>query len=278
MERSPIKKKIPSSDELLPVIGMGSWQTFDVGDDVQGRAHLIQVLQAFFDGGGAVIDSSPMYASSEQVIGDLLKTVRNKNALFAATKVWTRGKKQGIAQMQRSMRRMGVEVFDLIQIHNLVDWATHLETLKAWKAEGKVRYIGITTSHGRDHGELEQILRTEPFDFVQFTYSIANRKVEKRLLPLSADRGIATLINRPYQGGGLFRRVKGKPLPPWAGEFDIHSWGQFFLKFTVSHPAATCAIPATSKVRHMIDNMGAGFGHLPDAATRQKMIAYYESL
>jgi aryl-alcohol dehydrogenase-like predicted oxidoreductase len=278
MERSPIKKKIPSSEELLPVIGMGSWQTFDVGDDVQARARLTQVLQAFFDGGGAVIDSSPMYGSSEQVIGDLLKQARNKNALFAATKVWTRGKKQGIAQMQRSMRRMGVEVFDLMQIHNLVDWATHLETLKTWKAEGKVRYIGITTSHGRDHGELEKILRMEPFDFVQFTYSIANREVEKRLLPLSADRGIATLINRPYQGGGLFRRVKGKPLPPWAGEFDIHSWGQFFLKFTVSHPAATCAIPATSKVRHMIDNMGAGFGRLPDAATRQKMIAYYESL
>ncbi len=246
MERSPIKKKIPSSDELLPVIGMGSWQTFDVGDDVQARAHLTQVLQAFFDGGGAVIDSSPMYGSSEQVIGDLLKKVRNKNALFAATKVWTRGKKQGIAQMQRSMRRMGVEVFDLMQIHNLVDWATHLETLKAWKAEGKVRYIGITTSHGRDHGELEQILRIEPFDFVQFTYSIANREVEKRLLPLSADRGIATLINRPYQGGGLFRRVKGKPLPPWAGEFDIHSWGQFFLKFTVSHP-----------LRHSCDLEGA---------------------
>ncbi len=278
MERLPIKKRIPSSDELLPVIGMGSWQTFDVGDDVQERAHLAQVLQAFFDGGGAVIDSSPMYGSSEQVIGELLKKVRNKNALFAATKVWTRGKKQGIAQMQRSMRRMGVEVFDLMQIHNLVDWATHLETLKAWKAEGKVRYIGITTSHGRDHRELEQILRIEPFDFVQFTYSIANREVEKRLLPLSADRGIATLINRPYQGGGLFRRVKGKPLPPWAEEFDIHSWGQFFLKFTVSHPAATCAIPATSKVHHMIDNMGAGFGRLPDAATRQKMIAYYESL
>lgn len=278
MERSPIKKKIPSSEGLLPVIGMGSWQTFDVGDDMQARAHLTQVLQAFFDGGGAVIDSSPMYGSSEQVIGDLLKKVRNKNALFAATKVWTQGKKRGIEQMQRSMRRMGVEVFDLMQIHNLVDWATHLETLKAWKAEGKVRYIGITTSHGRDHGELEQILRIEPFDFVQFTYSIANREVEKRLLPLSADRGIATLINRPYQGGGVFRRVKGKPLPPWAGEFDIHSWGQFFLKFTVSHPAATCAIPATSKVRHMIDNMGAGFGRLPDAATRQKMIAYYESL
>lgn len=278
MAQSPIKKKIPSSGELLPVIGMGSWQTFDVGDDAQQRANLLKVLQAFFDRGGAVIDSSPMYGSSEQVIGDLLKKVNNKKALFAATKVWTRGRKQGIAQMQRSMRRMGVEVFDLMQIHNLVDWETHLETLKAWKAEGKVRYIGITTSHGRAHGELGQILQTEPFDFVQFTYSIANREVEKRLLPLAAERGIATLINRPFQGGSLFRRVKGKPLPPWAAEFDIQSWGQFFLKFAVSHPAATCAIPATSKLRHMIDNMDAGLGRLPDSATRQKMIAYYDSL
>jgi aryl-alcohol dehydrogenase-like predicted oxidoreductase len=278
MGQSPIRKKIPSSGEPLPVIGMGSWQTFDVGDDTQERVNLLKVLQAFFDRGGAVIDSSPMYGSSEQVIGDLLKEVSNRKALFAATKVWTQGRKRGVAQMQRSMRRIGVEVLDLMQIHNLVDWQTHLETLKAWKAEGRVRYIGITTSHGRDHGELEQILQSEPFDFVQFTYSIANREVEKRLLPLAAERGIATLINRPYQGGGLFRRVKGKPLPPWAADFDCASWGQFFLKFAVSHPAATCAIPATSKVRHMMDNMGAGFGRLPDAAIRQKMIAHYESL
>ena len=213
-----------------------------------------------------------------QVIGDLLKTVRNKNALFAATKVWTRGKKQGIAQMQRSMRRMGVEVFDLMQIHNLVDWATHLETLKAWKAEGKVRYIGITTSHGRDHGELEQILRLEPFDFVQFTYSIANREVEKRLLPLSADRGIATLINRPFQRGSLFHRVKGQPLPPWSADFDCNSWGQFFLKYIVSHPAVTCVIPATSKPHHMMDNMGAGFGRVPNPRQRSRMERYFSSL
>lgn len=278
MEQSPIKKKIPSSGELLSVIGMGSWQTFDVGDDVQARANLLKVLQAFFDGGGAVIDSSPMYGSSEQVIGDLLKEIDNKQALFAATKVWTRGKSRGIAQMQRSMQRMGVGIFDLMQVHNLVDWKTHLETLKTWKSEGKVRYIGITTSHGRDHDELEKILQNEPVDFVQFTYSIANREVEKRLFPLAAERGVATLINRPYQGGGLFRRATGRPLPPWAAEFHIQSWGQFFLKFAVSHPAATCAIPATSKVHHMIDNMGAGFGRLPDAATRQKMIAHYESL
>ncbi len=278
VEQPGITRKIPASGESLPVIGMGSWQTFDVGDDSGARANLTKVLQVFFDRGGAVIDSSPMYGTSEQVIGDLLKKVHNKQALFAATKVWTRGRKRGITQMQRSMQRMGVEVFDLMQIHNLVDWETHLETLKAWKAQGKVRYIGITTSHGRDHGELEQILQSEPFDFVQFTYSIANREVEKRLLPLAADRGIATLINRPYRGGSLFRRVKGKPLPPWAAELDIHSWGQFFLKFAVSHPAATCAIPATSKVDHMIDNMGAGFGRLPDAAARREMIAYYESL
>jgi aryl-alcohol dehydrogenase-like predicted oxidoreductase len=275
---TPITKPVPASGEQLPVIGMGSWQTFDVGDDSQRRAELLKVLQAFFDHGGGVIDSSPMYGTSEQVIGDLLAQVAGKSAVFAATKVWTHGREEGIAQMQRSMQRMGVAVFDLMQIHNLVDWRTHLETLKRWKTEGKVRYIGITTSHGRDHDELERVLETEPFDFVQFTYSIANRRVEQRLLPLAADRGIATLINRPYQGGRLFRRVKGKALPDWAADIDCASWGQYFLKFVVSHPAVTCAIPATSKLHHMVDNMGAGFGRLPDASIRQDMIAYLESL
>ncbi len=273
-----IEKPIPATGEPLPVIGMGSWQTFDVGGDARQRAKLLEVLQAFFDHGGAVIDSSPMYGSSEEVIGDLLAKIDNKSALFAATKVWTQGREQGIAQMQRSMRRMGVEVFDLMQIHNLVDWRTHLETLKVWKAERKVRYIGITTSHGRSHSELERILQAEPFDFVQFTYSIANRAVEQRLLPLAADRGIATLINRPFQGGQLFGRVRGKPLPDWAAEFDCQSWGQLFLKFVVSHPAVTCAIPATSKLHHMTDNMGAGVGRLPDAAERKKVLAYFESI
>ncbi len=275
---SPIKKAIPSSGELVPVIGMGSWQTFDVGDDVRKRARLLQVLHLFFDKGGAVIDSSPMYGSSEQVIGDLLKKVDKGYELFAATKVWTRGREEGISQMQRSMQRMGVKVFDLMQIHNLVDWEIHIETLKAWKAEGKVRYIGITTSHGRSHREFEHILRKEPIDFVQFTYSIANRVAEQRLLPLAAERGVATLINRPYQGGRLFHRVSSRPLPPWAAEFECRSWGQFFLKFVVSHPAVTCVIPATSKVEHMADNMSAGLGDLPDAATRRKMIAYFESI
>ena len=273
-----IRKAIPSSGEQLPVIGMGTSRTFDVGDDAQARAALLPVLQAFFDQGGALIDSSPMYGSSEQVTGDLLRQIDNKDALFAATKVWTYGQQDGIEQMQRSMQRMGVEVFDLMQIHNLRDWQVHLETLQEWKRQGRVRYIGITTSHGRSHEELEKILDIEPFDFVQFSYSIGNRTVEQRLLPLAAERGMATLINRPFQRGELFAKVKGKPLPDWAAEFDCASWAQFFLKFVVSHPAVTCAIPATSKLHHMQDNMAAGFGRLPDAASRKRMISDFEAL
>ena len=273
-----IRKPIPSSGEQLPVIGMGTSRTFDVGDDAQARAALLPVLRAFFDQGGALIDSSPMYGSSEQVTGDLLRQIDNKDALFAATKVWTYGQQDGIEQMQRSMQRMGVEVFDLMQIHNLRDWQVHLETLQDWKRQGRVRYIGITTSHGRFHDELESILDIEPFDFVQFSYNIGNRTVEQRLLPLAAERGMATLINRPFQRGELFAKVKGKPLPDWAAEFDCASWAQFFLKFVVSHPAVTCAIPATSKLHHMRDNMAAGFGRLPDAALRNRMISHFEAL
>jgi len=273
-----IRKPIPSSGEQLPVIGMGTSRTFDVGDDAQARAALLPVLQAFFDQGGALIDSSPMYGSSEQVTGDLLREIDNRDALFAATKVWTYGKQDGIEQMQRSMQRMGVEVFDLMQIHNLRDWQVHLETLQEWKRQGRVRYIGITTSHGRFHEELESILDIEPFDFVQFSYSIGNRTVEQRLLPLAAERGMATLINRPFQRGELFAKVKGKPLPDWAAEFDCASWAQFFLKFVVAHPAVTCAIPATSKLHHMRDNMAAGFGRLPDATLRKRMISHFEAL
>ncbi|MBW2435946.1 MAG: aldo/keto reductase [Desulfobacterales bacterium] len=273
-----ITRPIPSSGEPIPVIGMGTSRTFDIGDEPAARQQLAQVLQTFFDKGGAVIDSSPMYGSAETVVGDLLKSVSNKEALFAATKVWTYGKQNGIQQMQESMRRMGVDVMDLMQIHNLRDWKIHLPTLRQWKEEGKIRYIGITTSHGRSHAELEQIMRTEPLDFVQFTYSIANRTVEERLLPLAADRGIATLINRPFQRGELFQRAKGKSLPDWSAEFDCHSWGQFFLKFVVSHPAVTCVIPATSKVHHMQDNMTAGFGRLPTEAMRRRMRDTVESL
>lgn len=275
---APIKKAIPKTGEQLPVIGMGTSRTFDIGNDQALRQRLAEVLQIFFDQGGALIDSSPMYGNAEQVTGDLLKTIKNKQALFAATKVWTWGEEEGISQMQRSSERMGVKVFDLMQIHNLRDWQVQLETLKAWKAEGKVRYIGITTSHGRFHDELEVILENEPFDFVQLSYNIMNRSVEERLLPIAKERGMATLINRPFARGDLFGVVKGQALPVWAKDIDVKSWGQFFLKFVVSHPAVTCAIPATSKPHHMLDNMGAGFGRLPDAATRQRMIRYLESL
>ncbi len=277
-KRDAIKKAIPSSGERLPVIGMGTARTFDVDGDAKTMARLGKVSQAFFDYGGALIDSSPMYGSAERVLGELLPAVKNKKALFAATKVWTRGKQAGIAQMERSRQLWGITRFDLMQIHNLRDWEVHIETLKAMKAAGKIRYIGITTSNGRFHKDLEQALKRERFDFVQFSYNIIDRAVEQRLLPLAAERGIATLINRPYQKGQLFRRVKGRPLPDWAKEFDCASWGQFFLKFVVSHPAVTCAIPATTKVKHMVDNMGAGFGRLPDAKLRVRMIRYFESL
>ena len=273
-----ITRPIPSSGEQIPVIGMGTSRTFDIGDDPNKRLQLVQVLQTFFDKGGAVIDSSPMYGSAETVVGDLLTSVSNKEALFAATKVWTYGKQNGIEQMRQSMRRMGVEVMDLMQIHNLRDWKIHLPTLRQWKAEGKIRYIGITTSHGRSHAELEQIMKTEALDFVQFTYSIANRTVEERLLPLAADRGMATLINRPFPRGELFQKVRGKSLPDWSAEFDCRSWGQFFLKFIVSHPAVTCVIPATSKVHHMQDNMAAGYGQLPTKDMRKRMLDTFESL
>jgi diketogulonate reductase-like aldo/keto reductase len=276
--RQPISRAIPSSGERIPVIGMGTSRTFDVGYDPSAKAQLRQVLQVFFDNGGALIDSSPMYGNAEMVVGDLLKTIHNKKNLFAATKVWIDGKQNGIDKMQESMQLMGVAIMDLMQIHNLRDWQTHLPTLKQWKQEGKIRYIGITTSHGRFHAELLQIMRTEDLDFVQFTYNIGNRTVEDSLLPLAADRGMATLINRPFQRGALFRKVKGKALPEWAKEFDCKSWGQFFLKFVVSHPAVTCVIPATSKVHHMSDNMAANFGKLPSPSMRKRMLQYVTSL
>jgi len=276
--RQTIKHIIPSSGESIPVIGMGTSRTFDAGNDPATLAQLGQVLQVFFDNGGAVIDSSPMYGSSETVVGNLLKTIPNKDTLFAATKVWTNGRQSGIEQMQQSMQRMGVAVMDLMQIHNLRDWKIHLPTLRQWKQEGRIRYIGITTSHGRYHSELMQIMRTEELDFVQFTYNIGDREVEASLLPLAADRGVATLINRPYQRGALFRSVKGQALPEWAKEFDCQSWGQFFLKFVASHPAVTCVIPATSKVHHMADNMAANYGRLPSASMRKRMLEYFERL
>lgn len=276
-EPDVIRKVIPGTGESLSVVGLGTSRTFDVaaGADLSGLA---EVLQVFFDNGGELIDSSPMYGSAERVVGELLKRVGRREELFAATKVWTDGEQAGIRQMEDSRERWGIRRFDLMQIHNLRDWRTHLKTLQGWKAEGKIRYTGITTSHGRDHRELENILRKERLDFVQFSYNIEDRRVEERLLPLAADRGMGVLVNRPYQRGDLFRKVRGKEPPDWAAEFDCTSWGQFFLKFIVSHPAVTCAIPATSKVRHMEDNMAGGFGRLPDTATRQKMVDYFASL
>jgi diketogulonate reductase-like aldo/keto reductase len=273
-----IKKTIPSSGERLSVIGLGTSRTFDVDSDNAVTSPLMEVMQTFFDNGGQLIDSSPMYGSAEAVTGALVKRVKNKQDIFTATKVWTNGKHEGIEQMERSMRRLGVEQIDLLQIHNLRDWKTHIDTLVNWKAEGRIRYIGITTSHGRYHDELEDILQQLPLDFVQFSYNILNRTVEQRLLPIAREKGIATLINRPYQRGSLFRKVKGKPLPAWVAEFDCTSWGQFYLKFIAAHPAVTCIIPATSKLKHMVDNMAAGYGRLPDEPTRQRMIRLIESL
>jgi diketogulonate reductase-like aldo/keto reductase len=277
-EQSVIARAIPATGERLPVIGMGSWVTFDVGNNSYERAVRTRVMQAFFDNGGALIDSSPMYGSSEEVIGEGLRTIKNKDRLFAATKVWILGKKSGIRQMDDSQKLWGAPRFDLMQIHNMLDWETHWETLRGWKAEGRVRYVGITTSHGRRHEDLAKAMAKTPFDFVQFTYNLNDREVEQRLLPLAAEREMAVIINRPFDGGSLIRRVRGKPLPPWAAEFDCRNWAQYFLKFIVSHPAVTCAIPATSRVDHMVENMGAGFGRLPDAAMRRQMVEYFEGL
>jgi len=271
-----ISKPIPHTGEQLPAIGMGSWITFDVGHDAAARAQRVDVLRAFFDEGGALVDSSPMYLSSQEVIGHCLARIPEKPPLFAATKVWTMTRALGIQQMEASRRLWGVDRFDLMQVHNLLDWETHLETLVEWKAQGRVRYIGVTTSHGRRHDTLEQIMTTQPIDFVQFTYNMADREAEERLLPLAAERGLAVIINRPFRRGTLFEAIGNSPLPDWAGEIDCANWAQFFLKFIVSHPAVTCAIPATSRVDHMRENMGAAYGRLPDATMRARMVQYVE--
>lgn len=273
-----LTKVIPKSKEPIPVIGMGTSRTFDVGSDTESLNRLAQVTQAFFDAGGTMIDSSPMYGSSEEAIGKVLKQTKGASKLFAATKVWTYGEDSGIRQMEQSREYWGVKRFDLMQIHNLRDWQIHLDTLKEWKAQGKIRYIGITTSHGRFHEDLAIILKEHDFDFVQFSYNIQNREVESRLLPIAVDRGIAVIVNRPFQKGALFRKVRGKSLPDWVSEFDCQSWGQFFLKFVVSHSAVTCAIPATSKPHHMIDNMGANSGRLPGTKMRRRMIRFIEKV
>ena len=273
-----IERTIPSSGEKLPVIGLGSARSFDVSLDSDKLGQLTEVVKIFFAHQGAMVDSSPMYGNAESVLGGILGSLDDTGRLFAATKVWTDGEAAGIEQMRESSRRMRVPVFDLMQIHNLRDWQVHLRTLRRWKEEGKIRYLGITTSHQRYHPELEAIMREEPLDFVQFSYNIDNRKAEEKLLPLAADRGIATIINRPYQRGALFGKSKGKPLPPLAEELGCESWGQFYLKFIIGHPAVTCLIPATSKPHHIKDNMGANFGPVPDNAQREEMARIFHSL
>lgn len=273
-----LKRAIPKTGEEIPAIGMGSWITFNVGADPALREARAKVLQTFFAGGGGMIDSSPMYGSSEDVIGFGLKRIADTGALFSATKVWIWGQARGIRQMDDSRRLWGREKFDLMQVHNLLDWESHLETLAAHKAEGRVRYIGITTSHGERHEAMAKIMATQPLDFVQFSYNVLDREAERRLLPLAAERGLAVIVNRPFRQGDLFGPVARQPLPPWAGEFDCANWAQFFLKFVVSHPAVTCAIPATTRVDHMAENMGALLGRLPDPKTRERMIRHVESL
>ncbi|GAB3342409.1 aldo/keto reductase [Larkinella ripae] len=267
-----LNRPIPSSKEKLPVVGIGTWQTFDVAGKPE-QEPLIQALKAVHQAGGKMIDSSPMYGRSEDVVGQLTAASGIQNAFFYATKVWTRGREAGIQQMDDSMRKMKRSTMDLMQIHNLVDWKTHLETLKAWKASGKIRYIGITHYTDSMHDELIEIITKVPIDFVQFNYSILSRNAEKRLLPTAQDKGVATIINQPFAEGRLFSLVKGKELPPWATENGITSWAQFFLKFLIGHPAVTCVIPGTSNPRHAADNMLAGHGRQPDAALREKMAA-----
>ena len=273
-----IKRPIPSSGETIPVIGMGTSRTFDAPDDPDSLALLTEVMTAFFNHGGTVIDSSPMYGNAETRVGDVMRSLDPRPAMFAATKVWTTGKDEGIAQMEESAERMAVDVFDLIAVHNLQDWQTHMATLKDWKEQGKVRYIGITTSHGRDHDEFLEVMKTEPIDFVQFSYNIVDRVAEQQLLPIAQERGIATMINRPYQRGSLFARTRGRDLPDVAADIDVTSWAQFFLKFILSHPGVTNIIPATSKVQHMEDNMKANFGRVPDADQREEMLGVFASL
>jgi diketogulonate reductase-like aldo/keto reductase len=269
---------IPRTDETIPVIGLGTWQTFDVGAAESARAPLRDVLTRFVECGGSVIDSSPMYGRAESVVGDLAADLGIQDKLFYATKVWTSGQNEGVRQMQESFRRMRVQRMDLMQIHNLLDLRAHTETLLKWKREGRVRYIGITHYHAGAHAELEKLVRTKTYDFMQINYSLGEREAEGRLLPAAQEAGVAVLVNRPFGSGGLFRRVRGEPLPGWAPEIGCASWAQILLKWIISHPAVTCAIPATSNPKHVIDNMAAGLGPQPDARMRRSMADAFDKL
>lgn len=273
-----ITRPIPRSGERLPVVGLGTYQAFDVPRDQLARTELQDVLRRFITLGGKVVDSSPMYGQAEAAVGTLSSALGARSSLFLATKVWTSGRAAGIRQMEESMQLMQAKTIDLMQVHNLLDLKTHLPVLRDWKKSGRIRYLGITHYHAGAHAELEKLVKTGDFDFVQINYSLDEPEAEARLLPACADSGTATLINRPFSQAGLFGRVKGKALPSWCATFDCASWAQFFLKWIISHPAVTCAIPGTRRVSHLEDNMQAGIGGLPDAAMRRRMAEYLRAL
>lgn len=273
-----LTRVIPSSGEKLPVIGLGTWQAFDVDLTTDNRRQLGDVLSLFVKLGGRVIDTSPMYGRAEDVIGELTAALGIRDKIFLATKVWTRGRENGIKSMERSMGLLRAKRIDLMQVHNLVDAQTQLATLHEWKAQGRIRYLGITHYEAGAFAEVEKIMRSEKLDFVQINYSLMEHEAEQRLLPLAQERGIAVIVNRPFGGGDLFSRTRSKPLPDWAAEFDCHSWPQFFLKWIVANSAVTCAIPATDKPRHLEENIQGGIGPLPDPKTRQRMVELISSL
>lgn len=272
----PLTKPIPASGEALPVIGLGTWITFNVGNDRALRANAAEVVRAFLAHGGRLIDSSPMYGSAQEVVGAALAKLGHPSQVFSADKVWTSS--NGPQQIEASRRHWGIPRFDLLQVHNLLSWETHLETLFAMKQAGKLRYVGITTSEGRRHAEFERVMRTQPLDFVQVSYNVLDREVEQRILPLARERGIAVIANRPFRQGALIRAVQRHPLPSFAAEIDCRNWAQLLLKFIVSHTDVSCAIPATSRVDHVIENAGASFGRQPDAGLRKRIVAAVEAL
>jgi len=276
--RTMLKRRIPSSGEQVPVIGMGSSNTFDVEGSAAATDPLRQVLEALVQGGGTVVDTSPMYGRAESVLGDLIADLGLRQRLWLATKVWTRGREAGAAQIAESMRRLRTDRLELLQIHNLLDWREHLPTLRSLVGTGKVRYVGLTHYRADAHAELERVLTEQRFDWLQVNYSLAERAADERLLPFCRDKGIAVMANRPFADGEMFARVRGKPLPPWAAEFGCNSWAQFFLKFVASHPAVTCVIPATSKAANMRDNAAAGVEPLPDDKQRARMREYWDAL
>jgi diketogulonate reductase-like aldo/keto reductase len=268
-----LQRPIPSSRETLPAVGLGTWRAFDVGASAAERAPLEAVLRRLVELGGRVVDSSPRYGAAESVVGDLATKLKITDTLFLATKVWTSGQRAGVEQLEQSLRRLRTRRLDLMQIHNLLDWRTHLRTLREWKEAGRIRYLGVTHYTASGYDELERVLSDEPLDFVQINYSLGEREAERRILPLARDRRVAVIVNRPFLDGALFREVRGRALPPWAAELGCESWAQFFLKWILAHPAVTCVIPGTSRPEHVADNMKAGVGILPDSATRERMSA-----